>query len=109
MTREIPGRPKSGGIQTGSARSSHQIDPVIGIAEQREVDMIGTVHIHDARGRTELIGTLAVCPQMDCQAPASVTEVRVLPSTKGPHSLAKIVGSCGHWFTIPVDQVQFAS
>jgi hypothetical protein len=49
------------------------------------------------------------CPETGCSAPAEVVEEELWPSTNGGVLMAKVVGSCGHWFLMPAWQLDLGS
>ena len=51
---------------------------------------------------------LTICPETDCTQPAEILEEQLWPSTSGGVFMAKVVGSCGHWFLMPAWQVELA-
>lgn len=50
---------------------------------------------------------LTVCPESGCDAPADVVSEDLWPSTDGGIVMAKVVGSCGHWFLMPYNRLAF--
>ncbi|MET0696967.1 MAG: hypothetical protein ABWZ58_06025 [Acidimicrobiia bacterium] len=45
------------------------------------------------------------CPEPGCGATASLGEMRALPSTHGPVVHGTIDCEAGHWFFMPLEQV----
>jgi hypothetical protein len=41
------------------------------------------------------------CPEEGCGLPAEVVHEEMWPSTDGGLMMAKVVGTCGHWFLMP--------
>ena len=42
-----------------------------------------------------------ICPEIGCQAAASIESEEIWPSTDGAVIMAKVVGACDHWFFMP--------